>query len=41
MFPDKCEWQNEPNPDNKGVLVWYTDGTRTNEGSGAGVYRWG
>jgi len=35
MIPDKCQWQNELNPDNKGVLAWYTDGTKTIEGSGA------
>jgi ribonuclease HI len=29
------------NPDNKGGLVWYTDGSKTNKGTGAGVYRWG
>jgi hypothetical protein len=40
-FPDKCEWQNRFNLDSKGGLVWYTDGSKTNEGTGAGVYRWG
>jgi ribonuclease HI len=35
------EWQNGFNPDNKGGLVWYTDGSKTNEGTGAGVYKWG
>jgi hypothetical protein len=35
------EWQNGFNPYNKGGLVWYTDGSKTNEGTGAGVYRWG
>jgi len=39
-FPDKCEWQNVFNPDNKGGLVWYKDGSKTNKGTGAGVYRW-
>jgi hypothetical protein len=24
-FPDKCEWQNSFNPDDKQGLVWYTD----------------
>jgi hypothetical protein len=24
-LPDKYEWQNGFNPDNKGGLVWYTD----------------
>jgi ribonuclease HI len=40
-FPDKCECQNGFNPDNKEGLVWYTDGSKTNKGSGTGVYRWG
>jgi hypothetical protein len=40
-FPDKCEWQNGFNPDNKGDLVSYTDRSKTNKGTGAGVYRWG
>jgi hypothetical protein len=39
-FPDKCEWQNGFNPDNKGGQVWYTDGSKTNKGTGADVYRW-
>jgi len=39
-FADKCEWQTGCNPDNKGSLVWYTDGFQTNKGTGAGVYRW-
>jgi hypothetical protein len=40
-FPDKCEWQNGFNPDNKGGLVWYTDRLKTDKGTGADVYRWG
>ena len=40
-FPDKYEWQKKFNLDNKGYLVWYTDGCKTNGGTGAGVYRWG
>jgi hypothetical protein len=40
-FANKCEWQNGFNPDNKGSLVWYTDGYKTNKVTGAGVYRWG
>jgi ribonuclease HI len=35
------EWQNGFNPDNKGGLVWYKDGSKTNEGTGARVYKWG
>jgi hypothetical protein len=38
--PHKCEWQNVFDPDNKGGLVWYNDGSKNNEGTGAGVYRW-
>jgi hypothetical protein len=37
----KHEWQNGFNPDNKGGLVWYTDGSMTNEGTCARVYKWG
>jgi hypothetical protein len=40
-FPDKCEWQNRFNPDDNGGLVWYTDRSKINKGTGAGVYRWG
>jgi len=40
IFPHKCEQQDRFNPDNKGSLVWYTDGSRTNKSIGAGVYRW-
>jgi hypothetical protein len=32
--------QNRFNPDNKGSLVWCTDGSKTDEGAGAGVYEW-
>jgi hypothetical protein len=27
---NKHEWQNGFNPDNKGGLIWYTDGSKTN-----------
>jgi hypothetical protein len=40
-FLDKCDWQNGFNPDNKWSLVCYTDGSKTNKGTHAGVYRWG
>jgi hypothetical protein len=40
-FLDKCEWQFRLNSDNKGGLVWHTDGSKTNKGIAAGVYRWG
>jgi len=41
MFPDKCEWQSRFNPDDNGGLVWYTEKSKTNKGTGAGVCRWG
>jgi len=28
-FPEKCEWQNWFNAENKWGLVWYTDGSKT------------
>jgi hypothetical protein len=40
-FSDKCGWQNRFRPLIKGGLVWYTDESETNEGTAAGVYRWG
>jgi ribonuclease HI len=38
---NKHEWQNGFKPDNQGGLLWYTDGSKTNEGTGTGVYKWG
>lgn len=38
-FPDKHEWQFGLNSDNKGGLMWHTDGSKTNKGIAAGVYR--
>ena len=40
-FPEKCKWQNGFKQDNKWGLVWYTDGSKTNKGTGAQRYRWG
>jgi hypothetical protein len=37
-FPDRSEWKDGFQPDRKGGLMWYTDGSKTNEGNGAGVY---
>jgi hypothetical protein len=37
-FPDKFEWQNKFQPFIQGGLVWYMDGSKTNKGTGAGVY---
>jgi hypothetical protein len=41
QLPNEHEWQNRFNLDNKGGLVWYTDGSKTNEYIGAGWYKWG
>jgi hypothetical protein len=38
-FPAKHEWQNRFNPNNKGGLVCYTVVSKTNKGTGAGIYR--
>jgi hypothetical protein len=38
---NKHEWQNVFNPRKKGGLVWYTDRSKTNKGTGARVYKWG
>jgi len=35
-FPDKCEWQNRFNSDNRECIGWYVDGSKTNKGNGAG-----
>jgi hypothetical protein len=40
-FPDKCEWQNRFNPNNKGGLVHDINGSKTSKGTGAVVYRRG
>jgi ribonuclease HI len=37
-FPDRCEWNKGFRPDKKGGLIWYTDGPKTEDGTGAGVY---
>jgi hypothetical protein len=37
-FPAKCKWQNKFQPDIKRGLVWYMDGSKTNKGTGVGVY---
>ena len=36
QLPDKSEWQNLFSPKKKGSLVWYMEGSKTNEGTGAG-----
>jgi hypothetical protein len=40
-FPHKCDWQNGFNPDNERGLVWYTNRSKTDKCTGAGVYRQG
>jgi hypothetical protein len=39
-YPNKGEWQNRFNPDNKRGLVLYMDGSETNTGTCVGVYKW-
>jgi hypothetical protein len=39
-LPDSHTWQNRFSPANKQGLVWYIGGSKTNEGTGAGVYSW-
>jgi ribonuclease HI len=40
-LPDRSEWKEGFEPDRKGGLIWYTDGSKTNKGSGAEVYCYG
>jgi hypothetical protein len=40
-FPDRTEWKDGFQLDRNGVLIWYTDGSKTNKGTGAGVYEYG
>jgi hypothetical protein len=40
-FPDRSEWKKGFQPDRKGRLIWYTDGSKTNNGIGFGVYCYG
>jgi hypothetical protein len=36
-FPERNEWKEGFEPDRKGRLIWYTDGFKTNKGTGAEV----
>jgi hypothetical protein len=36
-FPDRCEWKKGCQPDRKGELICYTDVSKTNKGTGAGM----
>jgi hypothetical protein len=40
-FPDRSEWKNEFQPNREGGRIFYTDGSRTNRDTGAGVYGYG
>jgi ribonuclease HI len=40
-FPDRSEWKDGFQPDRKGGLICYTYGSKTNKGTGAGVYGYG
>jgi ribonuclease HI len=37
-FPTRSEWKEGFQPDRKGGLIWYTDGAKTNKGTGAGMH---
>jgi hypothetical protein len=37
-FPDRSEWKEGLHPTKRGGLIQYTDGSKTNKGTGAGVY---
>jgi hypothetical protein len=41
LFPDRCEWKDGIRTDRKGGIIWYTDGSKTSKGTGAGVYCYG
>jgi hypothetical protein len=36
-FPDRSEWKKGFQPDQNGGLIWFTDGSKTAKGMGAGV----
>jgi hypothetical protein len=40
-FPDTSEWKDWLQPDRKGRLILYTDSSKTNKDTGAGVYGYG
>jgi hypothetical protein len=40
-LPDRSEWNDRFHPDRKGRLIWYTDGSKTNKSTRAGVYGYG
>jgi hypothetical protein len=40
-LPDRSEWEDGIQPNRKGAPVLYTDGSQTNEGTGAKMYGYG
>jgi hypothetical protein len=40
-FPHRSEWKDGFHPDRKGGLIWHIDNSKTNKGTGAGVYAYG
>jgi hypothetical protein len=40
-FPDRGEWKDMFQPNRKQGLIWYTDGSKTCKGTGAGVFGYG
>jgi hypothetical protein len=36
-FPDRSEWKRGFQPDRNWGLIWFTDGSKTAKGTGAGV----
>jgi hypothetical protein len=37
-FPDRSEWKHRLRINRNGGLIWYTDGSKMNKGTGAGLY---
>jgi hypothetical protein len=40
-FPDRTKWKDGFQPDKKGGLIWHTDGSKINKGTGVGVCGYG
>jgi hypothetical protein len=40
-LPNRSEWKEGFEPERKGGLIWYTNGSKTNKGTAAGVYCYG
>jgi hypothetical protein len=41
ILRNRSEWKKGFKPDKKWGLIWYTNGSKTNKGTGAGVYCYG